>query len=158
MFVVNGDNLKNDAYPVDSYSEDVECFLSLLDIFTFKQNSETKIDHLDLIDRLRGWKTGDPPMSDAHMAISAQDCIDVNQFPPFETTLSKHHENGWIITGKVKDRYYLLVETFEATHPVHGKVWRANYDEEYDVYATSESAYREFVRVFPWLQFNSLNQ
>ncbi len=53
----------------------------------------------------------------------------------------KTHSDGWTITGVVSEDYYTWVNDFEASHPVHGKVW-GNFEEE--VHADSEEGFGHF--------------
>ena len=55
------------------------------------------------------------------------------------------HENGWTVSGVVKEDYYYWVNEFKASHPVHGTV-KGNF--EYVVYASSKKAYQMFIEAF----------
>jgi len=51
------------------------------------------------------------------------------------------HDDGWIVTGAVIEDYYEWVNSFEAVHPVYGRVWG---DFEDEVYADSEEGFAHF--------------
>lgn len=53
----------------------------------------------------------------------------------------KTHPDGWTIKGEIHEDYYEWVNSFEATHPEHGKVWG---DFENEVYADNEDGYNHF--------------
>ncbi len=56
-------------------------------------------------------------------------------------THTKTHDDGWTITGKIHEDYFIWVNEFEAVHPTLGKVWG---DFEKKVLATSKKAYDDF--------------
>ena len=56
-------------------------------------------------------------------------------------THAKTHEDGWTITGKIHEDYYVWVNEFEAAHPIYGKVWG---DFESEVHADSEEGFQHF--------------
>ena len=56
------------------------------------------------------------------------------------------NESGWTITGEVHEDYYTWVNEFLATHPDLGIV-SGNF--ESDVYATSKTAYDDFIKHHP---------
>lgn len=51
------------------------------------------------------------------------------------------HPDGWAITGKIHEDYFVWVNDFQATHPELGRVWG---DFESEVYATSKKAFDDF--------------
>ena len=55
----------------------------------------------------------------------------------------KTHPSGWTIKGEVHEDYYEWVNSFEAEHPVFGKVWG---DFENEVYADSEEGFADFYK------------
>lgn len=59
---------------------------------------------------------------------------------------SRLHANGWTISGLVHEDYYYWVNSFEAHHPVFGRVWG---DFEEEVFADSEEGYAAFYECFP---------
>lgn len=60
------------------------------------------------------------------------------------------HENGWIIEGEIQEDYYEWVNDFTAKK---GKMWvKGNF--EVEVTASSESAYKEFIKEFPYEEWD----
>lgn len=55
------------------------------------------------------------------------------------------HPSGWVVSGEIKEDYYLWVNKFEATHPTLGRVWG---DFEDQVFYTSIEAYDDFRKYF----------
>lgn len=55
------------------------------------------------------------------------------------------HPSGWVVSGEIKEDYYLWVNQFEATHPTLGRVWG---DFEDQVFYTSIEAYDDFRKYF----------
>ena len=60
------------------------------------------------------------------------------------------HENGWTVTGEIHEDYYLWVNEFSATK---GKMWVKG-DFEAEVTASSKKAYDEFVKEFPYYEWD----
>ena len=56
------------------------------------------------------------------------------------------NESGWKISGEIHRDWYEWVKDFEAEHPKHGRVW-GNFEKT--VYATSEKAYKKFIKKHP---------
>jgi hypothetical protein len=60
------------------------------------------------------------------------------------------HTNGWTITGIIHEDYYYWVNDFSATK---GKMWvKGNF--EVEVTASSKKAYDEFVKEFPYSEWD----
>jgi len=55
------------------------------------------------------------------------------------------HENGWTITGKIKEDYYEWVNEFHAIK--NGKIVFGDFESQ--VYASDEETYQEFIKEFP---------
>ena len=53
------------------------------------------------------------------------------------------HADGWTIEGAVHEDYFQWVNNFEASHPIHGRVYG---DFEDVVYADSEEGYEDFYK------------
>ncbi len=56
------------------------------------------------------------------------------------------HEDGWTITGEIKEDYCYWVNDFGAVHPIFGKVW-GNF--ERTVYADTEAGFNDFYLKHP---------
>lgn len=56
------------------------------------------------------------------------------------------HESGWTIKGQIVEDYFVWVNEFTASHPLYGKVCG---DFETVVYASSEEAYKHFLKNHP---------
>lgn len=54
---------------------------------------------------------------------------------------TRHHDDGWVITGRVHEDYYTWVNSFAAYHYTLG--WVCG-DFEEEVYASSEEAFNDF--------------
>lgn len=66
----------------------------------------------------------------------------------------KTHPDGWTIRATVHEDYYRWIEVFEASHSLHGRVWRGAEDiENNTVKASSKNAYELFVANHPFSQF-----
>ncbi len=59
---------------------------------------------------------------------------------------SRTHADGWTISGDIKEDWYYWVNTFEAHHPVFGRVWG---DFEDVVFADSQQGYEAFCASHP---------
>lgn len=59
---------------------------------------------------------------------------------------TRTHTDGWAITGEVREDYYYWVNEFQASHPVHGKVW-GNYERE--VHAETAEGFEDFYARHP---------
>ena len=57
-----------------------------------------------------------------------------------------HDRTRWTITGIISGDYYVWVNSFEAHHPKHGKVWG---DFESEVYSDSEEGFADFYKNHP---------
>lgn len=74
------------------------------------------------------------------LTLRALDVSDATNHPHGEKC-TRTHESGWTISGIIHEDYYEWVNEFEASHPVHGKVWG---DFEGTVNADSEDGFSDF--------------
>lgn len=76
------------------------------------------------------------------LTLNEEDVTDLNiNVDYYYTEYTKTHDDGWTISGVVKEDYYTWVNEFKAVHPVYGKVWG---DFEDKVYADSEIGFQHF--------------
>lgn len=61
------------------------------------------------------------------------------------------HPDGWTISGVIVEDYCYWVNIFEASHPVHGRVW-GNFEEE--VCADSEEGFTAFLADHPYEEWD----
>lgn len=54
---------------------------------------------------------------------------------------TRTHSDGWSITGEIHEDCFVWVNSFEATHPIFGRVWG---DFEHEVFADSEEGFAHF--------------
>lgn len=59
---------------------------------------------------------------------------------------SKTHADGWTISGKIREDWFIWVQEFRAEHPVYGKVFG---DFEKTIYSDTQEGYDDFLKNHP---------
>jgi len=72
------------------------------------------------------------------LTLASEEVTDGNEE---QGVYTKAHNDGWVITGKIIEDYYVWVNSFVAYHPIYGFVCG---DFEDTVYASSEEAFAHF--------------
>jgi hypothetical protein len=61
------------------------------------------------------------------------------------------HDNDWTVKAVIHEDYYYWINDFKANHPKFGRVW-GNFEDI--VYADSEDGYNEFLKEFPYTEWD----
>jgi hypothetical protein len=87
------------------------------------------------------YKFGEDFTSSGGALTLSQD--DVTDGEEEEGIHSRIHKDGWTITGKIHEDWFVWVNDFEATHKKYGRVWG---DFEDKVYAEKKSGFESFYK------------